>query len=810
MISELAINTSDKRMDLISYIRQQILTALILFFYTASSFSQSSDKIAVIASKSKYGEELYVRTDRDIYTAGEEVYMKIFCFSRLTHSNSGISSVAYVCLLDNLNNPILQVKIHITSLSGSGYFTLPDSLSTGNYYIATCTQWMQNFSPELYSYKSIGVINPFRNIDRIRVPSRDPEVDTVIFWPESGNIIKGAENVIGFRCLGENMDPVEIKGVITDSSNHIICHFQSDDNGFGLFRINPAVNSRLYFKPSDENLTSVSFELPSANDSGVALSITEEREQGIFRVRVARSQDFNTHDRNFLLVYAPVFMVPLVLDTDLFTDREITLNRNSLPAGLASIIVTDDTGRRYAERWVYNNKQQPMKFTVKLDKQYYSAREKVKIDITSTNYWGIPIVSNLLVSAVRLYTLPETENFTEADLQIPGLPARNNLPGIHGINDQLIFMRTAEDLTALFADRQTPVYLPEPDGHIISGVIRNTVSGEPLRKEIIVLSFVGKTALCRFTKTDTDGKFMFVSLEEGVREIVIQPLSPDLDEYYVELNNPFPEAFSKSYPLAFSLDTGMLGMLNSSIISMQVKRIYDPSMPRKSMALNRTHINDFYGLPQYTTQMSDFIQLTSLREAIKEIIPGVITNNRKGETVINTIYKYNNSIETREPLVIIDGVPVFNHEKVLNIKADKIEKIDVLNMEYYVSDIVLGGIIGITTYNGDLSVIEFDKPVFRQEFEAPRSGSGFRSPDYSDISQKESRIPDFRNTLYWNPDVRTDENGKVAVEFYTSDEPGDYIMLVEGFTSDGSRGATTLRFSVKGNKEAGENQNILK
>ena len=35
-------------------------------------------------------------------------------------------------------------------------------------------------------------------------------------------------------------------------------------------------------------------------------------------------------------------------------------------------------------------------------------------------------------------------------------------------------------------------------------------------------------------------------LEDGVREIVIQPLSPDLDDYYVELDNPFPETFSKS------------------------------------------------------------------------------------------------------------------------------------------------------------------------------------------------------------------------------------------------------------------------
>jgi hypothetical protein len=195
-------------------------------------------------------------------------------------------------------------------------------------------------------------------------------------------------------------------------------------------------------------------------------------------------------------------------------------------------------------------------------------------------------------------------------------------------------------------------------------------------------------------------------------------------------------------------------------------------------------------------------------EAIQEIVPGAVTTSRKGKTVINTIYKQNYQIEVRDPLVIVDGVPVLNHEKVLNIKGDKIEKIEMLSEEYYISDIALGGIIDITTYDGDLSVIEFDKPVFRQVFEAPQPDYGFTSPDYSDTLRKESRIPDYRNTLYWNPDVRTDVNGKAAVEFYTSDETGDYILLVEGFTSDGHRGSATILFSVKSNGLPGEDDSI--
>jgi hypothetical protein len=661
---------------------------------------------------------------------------------------------------------------------------------------------MENFSPELYSYKNISVINPFRIPDITEKPSPNPVVDSVIFYPESGNIIAGAENVIGFRCFGVNMNPVKITGAIIDSSNNIICYVRSDDDGYGLFRLNTPVNRKLYFNPAYGNLTSRRFELPPANDSGVALSITEGREQNIFRVKVIRSHDFNITDRDYHLVYSPVSLAPFILNIDPLTDGEISLNRNSLPAGLASITITDDLGVRYAERWVYNNQKQALSLNVKPDKQFYSVREKVKIDITAADNSGNPVESDLIVSAVRRFTLPEIRNNPEADLQVAGLPAVNNKSGISGINDQLIFLQNADDLTATFADRQVPDYLPEPDGHLISGIIINTVSREPLKNANIVLSFVGKTALCRFTQTDEDGRFVFVSLEEGIREIVIQPLSPDLDEYYVELDNPFPEAFSKSFSRTFSIDTVMLRMINSAVISMQIKRIYDPFMPEKPVLPEKTLIKDFYGPPEYTTQMSQFIQLTSTREAIKEIVPWAITTTRKGKTVISAVHKYNYQIETKDPLVIVDGVPVFNHEKVLNIPVDRIEKIDVIHSDYYVSGIALGGIIDITTYDGNLSMIEFDKPVFRQEFEALQSGSDFSSPDYADISQKESRIPDFRNTLYWNPDVRTDGNGRASVEFYTSDEPGDYILLVEGYTTDGQRGSSTLLLSVIGKKEA--------
>jgi hypothetical protein len=50
---------------------------------------------------------------------------------------------------------------------------------------------------------------------------------------------------------------------------------------------------------------------------------------------------------------------------------------------------------------------------------------------------------------------------------------------------------------------------------------------------------------------------------------------------------------------------------------------------------------------------------------------------------------------------------------------------------------------------------------------------------------KQSRIPDFRNTLYWNPSVKPDVDGKVKIDFWTSDISDEYEVNIQGITPEG-------------------------
>ena len=73
----------------------------------------------------------------------------------------------------------------------------------------------------------------------------------------------------------------------------------------------------------------------------------------------------------------------------------------------------------------------------------------------------------------------------------------------------------------------------------------------------------------------------------------------------------------------------------------------------------------------------------------------------------------------------------------------------------------------------------------------------FYSPVYETKLQSENRLPDFRNVLYWSPDLRTNATGKTAIGFYSSDIPGKYEVVLQGMTADGKTISKQIQFQVR-------------
>jgi hypothetical protein len=785
----------------IKIVLTRYLVFLLLLCTTGitSLFSQDREREKENSNEKNFSEELYVKTDRDLYIAGEKVFLKIYKFNGLNHMPENMSKVVYVDLLDIYNNPVEQLKIGIDGKSGPAVLRLPDTLSTGNYIIRSYSNWMKNFSKDLFSCKKISVINPFENISDIKIPSRNSITDSVIFFPEGGQLINGIETVVGFRSIRKNGEPVIMRGILVYENNDTICRVNTETNGYGWARINPSAGKKIFLVPENKQGPLKKFSLPEIKIDGISLSRTKNDENSDSLLKIKASPAFITSDSKLHITLQSAGLPDVKKEISFRRNNEIYLSGDELPQGFLHVTIADEKENLVAERWIYNEPDHGIKYSINVQNNPFSAREKIKIGVTATDDNGTPVESDFSISVVKAFSVNNSAFSSNKYRQLPCFATLNTDNSKPEINDYLIFYKPSETEMESGLDNpdRMPVYLPELEGHLLSGNIRDKKTGEPLKNENLILSVVGKAALCRFAKTDELGNFNFVTPEHGLREIVIQPLSPEIKECITEIDNPFLSTYNNYNHELFYIDSSKLGELNKAIISTQIKNIYDPYSPKTVNKEILPEKYNFYGAPDNTILMSKYIELTSLKEVVKEIIPGVSTIRKNDKIDFKLVYKAQSQPFDNSPLVLVDGVPINDLEKVLSINSREIEKIDVLSTRYFISDVVLDGILHFISKKGNLGVMDFDKSVYRLEYELLQNNTDFYSPDYSSAALKESRIPDFRNTLYWNPDMHTDKTGITTVDFFASDESAEYIIIVEGVTPDGKSGVSRMPLIIK-------------
>src|SRR6201999_3804496 len=77
-------------------------------------------------------EKIYVHTDKNFYLTGEILWFKIYNTDGSTNKLIDLSKIAYVEILDNKHNAVLQAKIALNQGTGTGSFYIPFSITNGN------------------------------------------------------------------------------------------------------------------------------------------------------------------------------------------------------------------------------------------------------------------------------------------------------------------------------------------------------------------------------------------------------------------------------------------------------------------------------------------------------------------------------------------------------------------------------------------------------------------------------------------------------------------------------------------------------
>jgi hypothetical protein len=96
-------------------------------------------------------------------------------------------------------------------------------------------------------------------------------------------------------------------------------------------------------------------------------------------------------------------------------------------------------------------------------------------------------------------------------------------------------------------------------------------------------------------------------------------------------------------------------------------------------------------------------------------------------------------------------------------------------------------VVSFTTYSNSYRGNPKGAIIF--PFQGIYQAREFYKPDYENNN---SKIPDNRSTIYWNPEIKTDSTGKVKVSFYNSDLKGVALIRISGVSYSLKDASTAL------------------
>ncbi|MBN2610885.1 MAG: hypothetical protein JXB00_04935 [Bacteroidales bacterium] len=338
-------------------------------------------------------------------------------------------------------------------------------------------------------------------------------------------------------------------------------------------------------------------------------------------------------------------------------------------------------------------------------------------------------------------------------------------------------------------------YIPDMRGLSLSGSIVEKATGTGVANLQMMLSVFGGFSDFYSYVTRPDGGFVFdLKPFNGETEMYIT-LAPGLDENYeIRVDEEYAGNGHLNNLQPFSLSAIDKKTAQEIVFNSQVKMAY--RNPTKEDTLNSNHqkAGYFYGKPANIIYIDQYIDLPTIEEVLFELVHEIAVVKRKDAFYFKTNGFYTD-IEIFKPLILIDNIPIDDFESFLKTSPDKLERIDIIDRIYAKGDYLYGGVLNFISRKKDFGGITLPENAYFFNYDGYQQSACEPVPVADDNTEKEDRIPDFRNCLYWNPSAVVKVDNTSEFSFKTSDLKGDFKVLVRGVTADGTilEGSCTIK-----------------
>ena len=750
-------------------------------------------------------EKIFVHTDKDFYLCGEVLWLKLFCVDAHLHQTLSISKVAYVELLNKENRPVLQTKLALSEEGSQGSLFLPQELSSGNYLLRAYTNWMKNFDAEFYFEKPITIVNTLKSEPVVATKSSQANY-YFNFFPEGGNLVSGIETKLAFKGVDAYGRGIAYSGVITNATGDTVAHLQPLKFGLGHVSFLPK-NGEKYkaiFVANDG--TRVEQELPKIYEQGFSLNVSK-LSQAQVRASVKASSGFG-EQTVYLFVQSRNNIISATEAVLKNGEAQFLIDADKLSDGISQFTVFNAMRQPVSERLYFKKPLQKLVIKTNLGQVSYESRKKVSVGLQTSDQEGKPLVSQLSVSVYQadsaftpeediasyLYLSSDLKGYVQSPLyyfsdEADAEEAADNLMLTHGWRR----FKWEEVLT-----QAVPAFsfLPEYEGHIIAAKTLIKQTGQPAKRVEAYLALPDTNFHFYSAESNDQGMAYFRTHSfYGLKEIFSQAVNKDTT-YRIDIASPFSEKYSSRLLPPFSLAQQTGNYLQAASVNMQVQQAYNLE------GINRFQtplvpVYSFYK-PTQTYLLDDYTRFTTMEDVLREYVREVVVNKQNNKLVLSLMRKeVDGFVYKHPPLVLVDGIPLLDdYNKIFGFDPLKVKELQIVNKNYSLGTSYFEGILNFKTYKGRPEGLALDTAATIVDYEGLQLQREFYAPVYQTQNQINSRLPDFRTVLYWAPNLKTKADGVQNFSFYTSDLPGEYVVVIQGLSANGLPGSTSFSFTV--------------
>ncbi|MDL2210999.1 TonB-dependent receptor plug domain-containing protein [Bacteroides sp. OttesenSCG-928-M17] len=769
-------------------------------------------------------EKIHVHTDRNRYSPAEKIWFKVYLLDSYLHQQKEQSRYVYVELISPQDSVKNRVMIRPQENLYHGHIDIPEKLPEGTYTLRAYTRYMENLGEDYFFRKKIEIANLLPAADkseekpaRKRKQREQREEYAVQFFPEGGNLLRGTMNRVAFKSVNEKGYAESISGILINEKGEEITKVETFHNGMGLFSFVPMAGESYSLQCQNEKGYSKTIELPQASAHAHTLNCAWRKNR--FMISRAQADSASVSNNYYLMAQSRGEVVYLMPWND--PERFFTFAPEQFPAGVVQFLLLDEQLNTLSERAVFikNSNLPTLRFTT--DKAAYETRDSITAQI-NVSHNDTPLKGNLSVSITDDRDIrydPTAESILTSLLLCSELKGHIEAPGYYFEKEDAARTLALDYLMMIHGWKRYNVpevikgNIEQPKiaaemSQTLSGRVKNLFFSKAIENsQITVICSAGGFELL---KTNEEGEFFVTGFEQpDSTSFIVQSLGKRGGSRVELIMN------EKQYPVAKHIPhrreaTDSLETLDKAFVEKAEQRAkYDEQM--RVIQLDEVEIvaqapkkeND--ALPWYSSSADTSVKREDIeKRSASDImqllygIPGVMVT---GNSI--TIRGAASFMGSNSPAIFIDGVMISGEDPVTILQSISVHDVEQIDVFKGASAAIFGmnggnGVISIATRRGEVNLeksINFNiKTVVPLGYQKPAE---FYVPQYDTHQKRFGSRPDFRTTIFWKPDVVTDEDGNASFSFYTADFQTTYTVIIEGISDDGEIVRSVEKIAVK-------------